>query len=203
MLTRLQQKYAEKPVRFLLFPCNQFANQEPKTNFEIRAFAEQHVAVGWRSTVRMFAKTNVNNVDCTYGGRDVCATDSADCCPLNDVVYKTLLAEASPGTIKWNFDKIIVNQDGYADPSASIFHGPALDDVLSDEIDKLLGESFVQADASINEFGYTNSMDIVAWHARVGRFCVSAMLVGAALSVSMLVARRVREAPVDSYILVD
>ena len=31
-------------VRFLLFPCNQFGAQEPKTNAEIKTFAEQYVS---------------------------------------------------------------------------------------------------------------------------------------------------------------
>ncbi|CAJ1371646.1 unnamed protein product [Effrenium voratum] len=112
MLGRLQKKYADKPVRFLLFPCNQFGSQEPGTNAEVRRFAEQYVNLGKGSNVIMFAKSNLNGVTCEYSGGDSCTASSNECCSRNDAVYKYLLAKTPPSTIQWNFDKIILDTDG-------------------------------------------------------------------------------------------
>ena len=56
----------------------------------------------------MFAKSNLNNMPCTYSGEDACTAASNECCAQNDVVYKYLLANTPPGTIQWNFDKTLL-----------------------------------------------------------------------------------------------
>jgi len=140
MLNRLQMKYAGKPVRFLVFPCNLFA-QEPASNAEVKRFAEQSIALakaGLGSNTIMFAKSNLNNVPCAYAGRDACTPASADCCPQNDKVYDYLLSQTKPGVIKWNFDKIITDKDGKPYAGEVILHGESLDATLSAIIDDLL-----------------------------------------------------------------
>ena len=57
--------------------------------------------------VIMFAKSNLNGVACTYSGEDACMPGSKECCAENDAVYAYLLANTPPGTIAWNFDKIL------------------------------------------------------------------------------------------------
>eukprot|EP00931_Biecheleriopsis_adriatica_P024081 TRINITY_DN15092_c0_g1_i1.p1 TRINITY_DN15092_c0_g1~~TRINITY_DN15092_c0_g1_i1.p1 ORF type:complete len:196 (-),score=57.71 TRINITY_DN15092_c0_g1_i1:112-699(-) len=138
MLKRMQAKYAGKNVRFLLVPCNQFGAQEPAANSAIKAFAEQSVTLGKAgvgSNVIMLAKSNLNNEPCEYSGADACTPASAGCCPFNDAVYKYLLAKTPPGTIQWNFDKIIVGKDGKPFEGEEILHGPDLDKELSLAID--------------------------------------------------------------------
>mmetsp|Transcript_99140 Transcript_99140/g.212428 ORF Transcript_99140/g.212428 Transcript_99140/m.212428 type:complete len:188 (-) Transcript_99140:114-677(-) len=130
MLKRLQDKYAGQPVRFLLFPCNQFDNQEPGSNAEVKAFAEKSVKLGPGSNVIMFAKSNLNNVSCGAKGPDVCAPSSKTCCPTNDPLYEYLLSAAPPGTIQWNFDKIVVDGSGKPLHGETILHGGDLDTVL-------------------------------------------------------------------------
>jgi len=130
MLKRLQDKYSGQPVRFLLFPCNQFDSQEPGSNAEVKAFAEQSVKLGPGSNVIMFAKSNLNNVSCAASGPDVCTPSSKTCCPTNDPLYEYLLAATPPGTIKWNFDKIVVDGSGKPLHGETILHGEALDAVL-------------------------------------------------------------------------
>ena len=66
----------------------------------------------------MFAKSNLNDVACTYSGEDACTPESAECCAQNDAVYKYLLANTPPGTIAWNFDKILDSTS----PSAGFIH---------------------------------------------------------------------------------
>lgn len=134
MLTHLQQAYADKPVRFLLFPCNQFSHQEPGSNAEVKAFAQKYVSLGPGSNVIMFSKSNLNNVSCTADGADVCTPASVECCPTNDGIYDYLLSVTSPGEIVWNFDKIVVDGFGRPFPGEAIFHGGDLGTVLSDAI---------------------------------------------------------------------
>ena len=55
-LATLQQKYAKQPVRFFLFPCNQFMSQEPNANSVIKTFAEKYLTLG--TNVIMLSKTN-------------------------------------------------------------------------------------------------------------------------------------------------
>lgn len=137
----MQANYAGKPVRFLLVPCNQFGAQEPAANGVIKAFAENSVTLakdGARSNVIMLAKSNLNNEPCEYTGADACSPSSAGCCPSNDAVYKYLLAETPPGTIKWNFDKIIVGKDGKPFEGETIMHGDDIDEKMSHLINELL-----------------------------------------------------------------
>mmetsp|Transcript_16114 Transcript_16114/g.41702 ORF Transcript_16114/g.41702 Transcript_16114/m.41702 type:complete len:195 (-) Transcript_16114:97-681(-) len=138
MLHSLRARYADKPVRFLLFPCNQFGSQEPKANSDIKTFAEKSVKLG--STVLMFAKSNLNNVSCAYEGKDACTPASKECCSLNDGVYQYLLATTPPGKIAWNFDKIIVDQEGQPYAGEEILHGGDVEAKVSAIVDGLLQE---------------------------------------------------------------
>jgi len=136
----MQAKYAEKPVKFLLVPCNQFGAQEPKPDAQIKEFAEKSVTLaqnGAGSNVIMLAKSNLNGQSCTASD-NVCLPSSAECCPPNDVVYDYLLSVTPPGTIKWNFDKIIVGPDGRPFLGETILHGDVLDAQLSELIDAAL-----------------------------------------------------------------
>lgn len=141
MLKRMQPKYAGKPVRFLLVPCNQFGAQEPGANSAVESFAEKSVELGPGSNVVMLAKSNLNGVKCTYEGADACSPSSTECCPKNDAVYEYLLGSTPPGKIIWNFDKIVVGVDGKPYTGETILHGPDLDAKLSSIIDGLLAEA--------------------------------------------------------------
>ncbi|CAJ1437803.1 unnamed protein product [Effrenium voratum] len=145
MLGRLQKKYADKPVRFLLFPCNQFGSQEPGTNAEVRRFAEQYVNLGKGSNVIMFAKSNLNGVTCEYSGGDSCTASSNECCSRNDAVYKYLLAKTPPSTIQWNFDKIILDTDGLPFSGETIMHGGDIDRAVSRVVDGLLQKAYFES----------------------------------------------------------
>ncbi|NP_001296701.1 phospholipid hydroperoxide glutathione peroxidase, mitochondrial-like [Hydra vulgaris] len=90
-LADLHTKYAEKGLRILAFPCNQFGNQEPGTDLEIKAFA---LARG--AHYDLFSKIDVNG-------------DKAD--PL----YKYLKSKQKGilgNKIKWNFSKFICDKNG-------------------------------------------------------------------------------------------
>ncbi|OED41670.1 glutathione peroxidase [Endozoicomonas sp. (ex Bugula neritina AB1)] len=92
-LETLHQKYKDKGLVILGFPCNQFGKQEPGDSPEIGAFCEKNYGV----TFPMFEKIEVN-------GDDAAA------------LYKDLKSEA-PGLlgtqkIKWNFTKFLLGRDG-------------------------------------------------------------------------------------------
>jgi glutathione peroxidase len=92
-LEEVYRQFAERGVAVLGFPCNQFGKQEPGTEAEIGAFCQEKYDV----TFPMFAKIEVNG---------------ANAHPL----YKHL-EQAAPGvfgteSIKWNFTKFLVAQDG-------------------------------------------------------------------------------------------
>jgi len=148
MMTRLQDRYENKPVRFLLVPCNQFSHQEPAPNAEVKSFAQKSVALGSASNVVMLAKSNLNGVACATGGEGACSPASAECCPANDAVYDYLLSATPPGTIKWNFDKIITDVEGRPYDGETIdLHGGDLDDKLGAVIDGLLAKNEQQQQA--------------------------------------------------------
>jgi len=91
-LENLYQKYKDKGLVILGFPCNQFANQEAGTADDIAAFCQVNYGV----TFVMFAKVNVNGKDAH---------------PL----FK-YLCSALPGNlgnrIKWNFTKFVIDKNG-------------------------------------------------------------------------------------------
>lgn len=163
MLSRLQKKYAGQPVRFLLFPSNQFGHQEPGSNAEIKAFANNlNVTLGPDSNVIMFAKSSLNHARCSASesARVACAPSSTTCCPTNDPVYEYLLnnldVKAAPGTgkINWNFEKIVVDSSGK--PLQPVLQGADLDEALEAAISRALPEpaaarSFLQRSSGASQ----------------------------------------------------
>ncbi|MEJ2531076.1 MAG: glutathione peroxidase [Halioglobus sp.] len=92
-LEELYEKYKDKGLVILGFPCNQFANQDPGSDDEIQEFCQLNYGV----TFPVLGKIEVNG-----SGAD----------PL----FKHLKKEA-PGAlgsqrIKWNFTKFLVDTDG-------------------------------------------------------------------------------------------
>ncbi len=92
-LEALYEKYKDKGLMVLGFPCNQFLNQDPGTDGEISEFCELNYGV----TFPMFAKIDVNG---------------AEAHPL----FKHLTS-AAPGllgstAVKWNFTKFLVDRNG-------------------------------------------------------------------------------------------
>jgi glutathione peroxidase len=92
-LEELYEKYRDKGLEILGFPCNQFANQDPGSNDEIQEFCQLNYGVKFP----MFGKIDVNGSDA-------------------DPIFEHLKKEA-PGAlgtqrIKWNFTKFLVDADG-------------------------------------------------------------------------------------------
>lgn len=90
-LVELDEKYRDRGLRILAFPCNQFNGQEPGSADDIVCFAKKQNA-----NFDLFEKVNVNGDDAS---------------PL----WK-FLKNKQGGTfgdfIKWNFTKFIVDKEG-------------------------------------------------------------------------------------------
>lgn len=92
-LQALHEKYADKGVAVLGFPCNQFGKQEPGSDADIAKFCTDNYKV----TFDMFSKVDVNG-------------------PNAAPLYKHLTSvDAKPkgkGDISWNFEKFVIGKNG-------------------------------------------------------------------------------------------
>lgn len=105
MLQTFQKTYAGKPVRFFLFPCNQFGQQEPKANSDIKTFASTYIDFT-QGNVVLLAKSTTNTPACAVPAAQGCMASSSQCCSSNNDVYAYLI-QAEPGALPWNFDKFV------------------------------------------------------------------------------------------------
>ncbi len=92
-LEKLYENYHNSGFEVLAFPCNQFGSQEPGSDEEIKEFC----STNYQTTFPVFSKIDVKGSE-------------AD--PL--FIY---LTSSRPGlmgleSIKWNFTKFLINQDG-------------------------------------------------------------------------------------------
>ena len=86
-LEGLQDKYHDKGLSVIGFPCNQFGGQEPGTEEEIVKFCKSKYDVSFD----LFSKIDVNGEKAAP-------------------IYKQLTAKDGP--IKWNFEKFVIGRDG-------------------------------------------------------------------------------------------
>ena len=85
------QKFKDQGFVVLGFPCNQFGEQEPGSNEEIKQFCSSKFNI----TFQLFDKIEVNG-------------------KKRHALYTELAGKESPfpGDIKWNFNKFLIGKDG-------------------------------------------------------------------------------------------
>ncbi len=103
-LEALYEKYKDKGLVVLGFPCNQFANQEPGDEQSI----EKGCVLDYGITFPMFKKVDVNG-------------DNAH--PLYKYL-KTELTGLFGGKIKWNFTKFLIDGNGQPVKRFSPYYKP-------------------------------------------------------------------------------
>jgi glutathione peroxidase len=116
-LTELYNRYKDKGLEILGFPCNQFLRQEPGTSVEAQDFA----CTRYKAEYPIFQKIRCNG-------------------PNTAPVYKFLKASKRGffgSRIKWNFTKFLVDREGkviarYGTPTAPLS--------IEGDIKKALGE---------------------------------------------------------------
>ncbi len=115
-LEALYQRYRERGLVVLGFPCNQFGSQEPGDAEEIASFCQKNYGVSFP----MFAKIEVNG-------------DNAH--PLYQYLKKAAPGLLGSEGIKWNFTKFLVNRQG----EVSERYAPATaPESIANDIEKLL-----------------------------------------------------------------
>lgn len=92
-LEALWQRYRERGLVVLGFPCDQFGGQEPGDEMQIASFCERNYGV----TFPLFAKVNVNG---------------SDAHPLFVELKKRAPGLLGSKSIKWNFTKFLIAGDG-------------------------------------------------------------------------------------------
>lgn len=90
-LEEIYKEYKDKGFEILAFPCNQFGNQEPGTNEEIKNFCSTKFDV----TFRLFDKIDVNGKNKS---------------PLYAILTDNEVTGKSD--IQWNFEKFIIDKNG-------------------------------------------------------------------------------------------
>jgi glutathione peroxidase len=92
-LEALYNKYHEKGLEILAFPCNQFGSQEPGNEAEIKSFCE----LNYHTTFPLFAKIDVNGDEAA---------------PLYQYLKSEEKGIFGTEAIKWNFTKFLVDRQG-------------------------------------------------------------------------------------------
>jgi glutathione peroxidase len=92
-LQALHEKYSGDGLAILGFPCNQFKEQEPGSEAEIRQFCESRYGVKFD----LFSKVDVNGPDASPLFRYLTSGDV----PISD-----------KGPVEWNFEKFLIARDG-------------------------------------------------------------------------------------------
>jgi glutathione peroxidase len=94
-LQALQDRYADRGLVVLGFPCNQFFSQEPGSAEQIQEFC----SINYGVTFPLFAKLDVKG-------------------PAQHPLYAILSEVADDsgkaGNVKWNFEKFLIGRDGRA-----------------------------------------------------------------------------------------
>ena len=91
-LQKLYDKYKDKGLEILDFPCNQFGHQAPGTEEEIQEFC----TLKYKTTFPLFAKVDVNGKN-------------------EEPLFRYLKSQEGGflgDDIKWNFTKFLVTRDG-------------------------------------------------------------------------------------------
>lgn len=92
-LEAVYEKYKDRGLVVLGFPCNQFGSQEPGSNDEIQQFCKLNYGV----TFPVMAKVDVNGNNTA---------------PLYEFLKSSAPGVLGTEAIKWNFTKFLVGKDG-------------------------------------------------------------------------------------------
>ena len=86
-LQKLHEKYSNKGLRILAFPCNDFGNQEPNSLSEIKSFCSTKFGVEFEIMDKVHAKGKTTEP------------------------YTTLNKVEPKGDVEWNFEKFLIGKD--------------------------------------------------------------------------------------------
>ena len=119
-LQALHEEYSEQGLAILGFPCNQFLGQEPGSSAEIRQFCRLNYGV----TFDMFAKVDVKG---------------QNACELFRLLTSLDTKPKGGGKIGWNFEKFILDRNGFVVArfgSGTKPDAPEVISIIETELDK-------------------------------------------------------------------
>ena len=115
-LEKLYEKYNAKGLEILGFPCNQFGEQEPGDNQDVKNFCQLNYGVSFQ----MFEKTDVRG-DSAHPVYKYLTSEKPfqgfdQNHPIGEMLYKALQSRSPEylegDSIKWNFTKFLVDKEG-------------------------------------------------------------------------------------------
>ena len=86
-LQKLHEKYSDKGLKILAFPCNDYGNQEPDSLEEIKDFCSSKFGVEFEIFDKVNAKGSTTEP------------------------YTTLNRSEPSGDVEWNFEKFLIGKD--------------------------------------------------------------------------------------------
>lgn len=111
-LEALQQQYQAQGFSVLGFPCNQFLEQEPGSNEEIKTYC----STTWGVTFSMLAKGDVNGPARHPLYAQLIAAQPEAVRPEGSGFYERQVSKGrgpkAPGDILWNFEKFLIDRQG-------------------------------------------------------------------------------------------
>jgi len=114
-LQNLWENYKERDFIVLGVPSNQFGNQEPGTNIEIKSFCETNFKISFPMTVKY----------------DVKGENAHD-------IYKWAKESFGKSAVpKWNFHKILINKNGKIHETFASFTNPMSKKIIN-ELENIL-----------------------------------------------------------------
>jgi glutathione peroxidase len=106
-IEKLYENYQKQGFEVLDFPCNQFMNQAPGTDKELKSFCE----LNYGTKFKTFAKIDVNGKNANPLYKYLRNEKKKD---LGDSGKISFLSRLIPNTsIKWNFTKFLVDREGH------------------------------------------------------------------------------------------
>ena len=136
-LEELWQKYHDKGLEILDFPCDQFGHQAPGDDDEIHEFCQMK----YKTSFDNFKKIEVNGENESPLFAFLKSQKGfAGFTGLKGAFMNTFIAKSDPdfknnANIKWNFTKFLVDRDGNV---VERFEPPAGYDALAPKIEELL-----------------------------------------------------------------
>lgn len=119
-LVKLHQKYRNRGLEILAFPCNQFMHQEHRCELEIKTFVRKK----YNAEFPLFSKIEVNGSKCHPLYKYLRAGSI-----LHDPVKNTFQA------IPWNFAKFLVNSEGKV---VKMYEPRTSPEVIEKELEQML-----------------------------------------------------------------
>ena len=113
-LEQLNEKYRDRGLVCIGFPCNQFANQDPGSDGEIQEFCKVNYGV----TFQIMKKVDVNGKDehpiFTYMKAQAPTEEYHGLkAKASAALFKTISKSVEKESdIKWNFTKFLISRDG-------------------------------------------------------------------------------------------